>query len=520
MSNLAAPPSSISSSSHPGPGEAYAALVTELRETAVLGSVGSVLSWDEQTHMPPAGAEHRANQASLIGRLAHERFTAPRVGELLAAVEASDLVADPASDAAVNARWTRRRYDRATKIPASLVEEMAKTEVLAQQAWGEAKKKNDYPAFRPWLDKILGLKRQEAACVGSVSGDPYDALLDAFEPGETAANVKATFEALRGPLVELVGRIVGSGRVAPLDILHRSYPPTAQAALANEAAKLVGYDMTGGRLDVSIHPFSTQLGPGDVRITSRYDPHYFGNGFFSTLHEVGHALYNQGLPREHYGLPRGTDVSLGIHESQSRMWENLVGRRRSFWTFFLPRVRAAFPEATAGVTLDQWHWAVNDVRPSLIRTESDETTYNLHVLLRFELERALLGGDLSTADLPAAWNDKVETYLGVRPPNDAQGCLQDIHWAGGAVGYFPTYTLGNLYSAQLFEQAWKDLGGLDAQFAAGDFQPLLAWLRANVHTQGMRYAPRDLVKRVTGKELSPEPLLEHLRRNAQELYGV
>ncbi|HEX8911778.1 MAG TPA: carboxypeptidase M32, partial [Humisphaera sp.] len=315
-------------------------------------------------------------------------------------------------------------------------------------------------------------------------------------------------------------KIVDSGRVAPLEILERAYPAGAQAAFAAAAATAVGFDYNRGRLDVSVHPFSTQLGPSDVRITTRYDERNFSDGFFSTLHEVGHALYNQGLPKEHYGLPRGDDVSLGIHESQSRMWENLVGRSRSFWRHFLPKARAAFPEALAGVTDDQWHFAVNDVRPSLIRTESDETTYNLHVLLRFELERALLRDDLSTADLPAAWDERMSQYLGIEPPDDARGCLQDIHWSGGAIGYFPTYTLGNLYAAQFFAQARKDLGDLDAQFAAGDFKPLLTWLRKNIHSQGMKFSPRQLVKRITGSDLTPDALLAHLRAKAAELYGV
>ncbi|CAA9386644.1 MAG: Thermostable carboxypeptidase 1 [uncultured Phycisphaerae bacterium] len=501
------------------PQQAYAALVTELREVSLFASVGAVLSWDEQTFMPPGAAEHRAEQASLVARVTHERATAPRVGELLAAVEHSDLVKDPEGDAAVNVRVARRDYDRATKLPPALVEEMARTEVLAQQAWAEARRKSDYPAFRPWLEKVLKLKRQECACVG-YADDPYDALLDQYEPGETAATVRATFEALRGPLVELVGKIVGSGRQAPLHILERHYPAAAQERLSRDAATAAGFDFARGRLDVSVHPFSTQLGRGDVRITTRYDEANFADGFFSTLHEVGHALYNQGLPPAHYGTPRGRDVSLGIHESQSRMWENLVGRSRAFWQHFLPQARAAFPQALAGVSDDQWHFAVNDVRPSLIRTESDEATYNLHVLLRFEVERALLREELSPDDLPTAWDERMERYLGVRPPNDAQGCLQDIHWAGGAVGYFPTYTLGNLYAAQFFERARADLGDLDAQFARGDFKPLLDWLRQNIHDQGMKYAPRDLVRRVTGQDLQPTALLAHLRRKAAELYGV
>lgn len=501
------------------PKQAYETLVRELKEIAVIGSIASVLSWDEQTYMPAGATDHRAEQASLMSRISHERFTAPRVGDLLSVIEQSSLVGDAESDMAVNVRETRRDYERATKLPASLVEEMSRTEVLSQQAWSEAKKKSDYPAFRPWLDKVLHLKRQECQCVG-YKDDPYDALLDQYEPGETAASVRATFEALRGPLVDLVGRIVGSGKVAPLEILQRKYPAAAQEQLAKEAARAVGFDFGEGRLDVSVHPFCTHLGPGDVRMTTRYDENYFADAFFGVLHETGHALYNQGLPKAHYGLPRGDDVSLGIHESQSRMWENLVGRSRSFWTFFLPKARQAFAEAMTGVSDDDWYFAINDVRPSLIRTESDETTYNLHVLLRFELERALLRGDISTADLPAAWDERMEKYLGVEPPDDARGCLQDIHWSGGAIGYFPTYTLGNLYAAQFFEQARKDLGDLDAQFASGQFAPLLGWLREHIHHQGMKYSPRQLVKRVTGQDLQPTALLAHLRRKASDLYGV
>ncbi|QOV89598.1 carboxypeptidase M32 [Humisphaera borealis] len=501
------------------PRQAYLELVKELREIAVIGSIASVLSWDEQTYMPPGATDHRANQASLMARISHERFTSPRLGELIAAVEQSPLVADPQGDIAANIRETRRDYDRSTKLPASLVEEMSRVEVLSQQAWSDARKKSDYAEFRPWLDKVLHLKRQECQCVG-FKDDPYDALLDQYEPGETATSVRATFEALRGPLVDLVGKIVGSGRVAPLEILQRNYPAAAQEKFAREAARAVGFNFNEGRLDTSVHPFCTHLGPGDVRMTTRYDEAYFADAFFGVLHETGHALYNQGLPKDQYGLPRGDDVSLGIHESQSRMWENLVGRSRAFWKHFMPQARAAFPQALAGVTEDAWYFAINDVRPSLIRTESDETTYNLHVLLRFELERALLRNDLSTNDLPGAWNERMEKYLGIEPPDDARGCLQDIHWSGGAIGYFPTYTLGNLYAAQFFEQARKDVGDLEGQFARGDFAPLLGWLREKIHSQGMKYTPRQLVMRITGQDLAPTALLAHLRRKAGELYGV
>ena len=499
---------------------AYDALVAQLREIALLSSMSSLLHWDEQTQMPTKGAAHRAEQASLVAKLVHERMTSPRVAELLDAAAGAAGQTAPDSDAAVNVRETRRTFDRARKLPASLVEELARTGVLAQSAWAEARKKNDYPAFRPWLEKIVALKRQEADCVGYASGNRYDALLDEYEPGETADNVRKTFTALRGPLVELVRKIAGAPRQAPLEILQRHYPAKAQEAVAREAAAAVGFDFSAGRLDTSTHPFCTGIGPGDTRMTTRYDEAYFGDAFFGVLHETGHALYDQGLPAEHFGTPRGEAVSLGIHESQSRMWENLVGRSRAFWRHFMPKARAAFPQALNGVGDDDWLFAVNDVRPSLIRTEADEATYNLHVMLRFELEQSMLTGEVGAADVPAAWNEKMRDYLGITPPDDAQGCLQDIHWSGGAFGYFPTYTLGNLYAAQFFEQARKDVGDLDAMFARGEFAPLLAWLRKNIHSHGKRYRARDLVKRVTGHELSAEPLMRHLRGKAQLLYGV
>lgn len=498
---------------------AYESLVRELREIALLGSVNSVLGWDERTQMPPKGTEHRAAQSSLLARMVHERVTSPRIGDWLAALESSDLVKDPESDTAVNIRETRRTYDLSRRIPTALVEEGTRVAVLAQQAWGESRAKSDYKSFEPWLAKTLDLKRQEAKCLG-YKAEMYDALLDLYEPGETTANLRQTFERLRMPLVELIGKIVDSGRKAPAEILERSYPPEAQAKLAREASAAVGFDFDAGRLDVSLHPFCTGLGPGDTRMTTRYDPRYFGDAFFGVLHETGHGLYDQGLPNEQYfGLPRADAVSLGIHESQSRMWENFVGRSDSFWRYFLPKAKAAFPETLKDVSLDQWYFAINDIRPSLIRTEADEATYNLHILLRFELEQALLNEELSTKDLPAAWNAKMNQYLGLTPPDDARGCLQDIHWSGGSVGYFPTYTLGNLYAAQFFEQARKDLGDLDAQFARGELAPLLGWLRKNIHTHGKRYRAGELARRITGRELSAEPLLNHLKRKAA-LYGV
>lgn len=503
----------------PNATETYQEFISALRQISTFESIGSLLSWDEQTFMPPKGAELRATQSSLLARLTHEQFTSPRIGEMLSTLEASELMRDPEGDVAVNVRQTRRVYDRARKLPPALVEEMSRTAVLAQQAWAEARKRSDYPAFAPWLRKTLELKRQEAACVGH-SGHVYNALLDPYEPDETAENLRNVFTALRGPLVELIGRIIASGRKAPVEILERHYPADAQHKLAREAAERIGFDFAAGRLDISVHPFCSEIGPGDCRMTTRYDERYFGDAFFGVLHETGHGLYDQGLDSQHWGTPRGKYISLGIHESQSRLWENLVGRSRAFWRFFLPKARAAFPQILSDVTEDQWVFAVNDIRPSFIRTEADEATYNLHVLLRFELEQAMLTGELTPADIPAAWNAKMKDLLGITPPDNAKGCLQDVHWSMGSIGYFPTYTLGNLYAAQFFEQARKDLGDLDQHFARGEFAPLLTWLQQKIHRHGRRYTARQLVSKITGRDLSAEPLLRHLQAKAQELYGV
>jgi carboxypeptidase Taq len=502
------------------PSQAYEQLTATIRDISMLDSIGSFMSWDEHTYMPPKGTDHRANQQTLIARMSHEQFTSPRVGELIQAVEQSDLIQDPESDAAANVRELRRSYDRARKLPTSLVEELTRTAVMSQSAWATAKGKSDYATFEPWLDKTLQLKRQEAQCIGYQS-NPYDALLDAFEPGETAAGIQQVFQPLRQRLVELIGRIGNSARTAPMEVLERTFPAAIQEKLSREAAAASGFDFQAGRLDVTVHPFCQNIGPGDTRITTRYDEHFFSDSFFSTIHETGHALYEQGLPKEkHFGLPIAEAVSLGIHESQSRMWENFVGRGGAFWKYFFPRTQQAFGDVMKDISPDQWLFAINDVRPSLIRTESDETTYNLHVMLRFEIEQAMLLDEIKAHDNPAAWNERMKNYLGVSPPDDAQGCLQDIHWSMGAIGYFPTYSLGNLYAAQFFEQARKDLGDLDGMFEKGEFLPLLGWLREKIHIHGKRYTAKQLIKRVTGSELSAEPLVRHLEKNAKAFYGV
>jgi carboxypeptidase Taq len=497
----------------------YAHFVKSIREIAVLESIGSILSWDQETQMPEKGAELRAQQFSLVARMAHEQFTSPKIEEMLNELSGSDLIADPESDAAVNFREVKRAFDRQKKIPSSLIEEMSKTAVLAHSAWVEARKKSNFPLFQPWLEKTLDLKRQEAKCVGH-AGHIYNALLDPFEQGETAEGLTKVFEELRTELIELVGKITSSNRKAPVEILERHYPAAAQAALAREASEKIGFDFSAGRLDISVHPFCSSIGPGDTRMTTRYDEKYFGDAFFGVLHETGHGLYEQGLPQTHWGTPRAQYTSLGIHESQSRLWENFVGRSAPFWRYFFPKVQQAFPEATKDVSEGQWVFAVNDVRPSLIRTEADEATYNLHVLLRFEIEQAMLSGDLPVGQIPQVWRSKIKQYLGLEVPDEARGCLQDVHWSHGSIGYFPTYTLGNLYAAQFYQKAKQDIGGMEEGFGKGDFTPLLNWLRQNIHAQGKKYRARDLVKRITGKDLEAGPLLRHLKQKASDLYGV
>jgi carboxypeptidase Taq len=492
----------------------YAELIRRAREAVLLESCAGLLGWDERTYMPHAGSAHRGEQMALLARLRHEMLTAPRVGELLAAVEG----APPSDDAAANVREIRRVHDRAVKVPKELVEELARVTTRAQQVWQEARKADDFAAFRPWLEQVVRLKRQEAQAVG-YKGVPYDALLDEYEPGATTAEISRTFAALRGELVPLVQAITSSGRRPRREVLEAEFPVDRQEAFGRAAAAALGFDFGAGRLDVTTHPFCSGIGPGDCRITTRYNPRFFNEAFFGILHEAGHGIYEQGLPAEHYGTPLGSYASLGVHESQSRLWENQVGRGRPFWEHFYPRARKEFP-ALRDVTADEFYFTVNDVRPSFIRVEADEATYNLHILLRFELEQALVSGDLAPADAPGAWDERFQKSFGMEPPTDTLGCLQDIHWSFGGIGYFPTYTLGNLYAAQFMEQARRDLGDVEADFRRGEFGRLKGWLNGTIHRHGQRYRAGELCRRVTGKALTHEPLLAYLRGKYAPLYHL
>jgi carboxypeptidase Taq len=499
--------------------DAYAELIRRVKAISLLNSCGSLLHWDQQTYMPPGGSAHRAEQIALVASLAHRQFTAPEIGDLLFDAAQADIGREPLSPPVVNVREIRRAYERATRVPATLVEELARTSALAQDVWIEARKASDFARFRPWLERLVALKREEAEAIRR-EGPLYDALLDAYEPGETSARLRGVFAELREALVDLVGRIAGSARRPDLSLLHRPYPIPGQEAFGKSVAAAFGFDFQAGRLDVTTHPFCSGIGPGDTRLTTRYNAENFGDAFFSILHETGHGLYDQGLDAAHYGTPMGDAVSLGIHESQSRLWENFVGRSHAFWEHWLPRARQVFPEALTGVDVDAFVFAVNEVRPSLIRVDADEATYNLHVLLRFELEQALIAGDLPVADLPVAWADGMRRLLGITPPDDARGCLQDIHWSGGGFGYFPTYTLGNLYAAQFFAKAQAELGDLDGLFRRGEYLPLKEWLARKIHRQGQRYRAAELAVAITGEPLNPVHLLRHLSEKFGELYGV
>jgi carboxypeptidase Taq len=493
-------------------------LCAAAREVALLGSTQSLLEWDERTKLPPAGGEYRAEQVSYLAGLIHQRQTAPEIGDWLGELLDSPLADDPHGENGAVIHNLKRDYDKRTKLPQSLVEELARTAVLGQQVWGAARKANDFGRFQPVLEKMLHLKRQEADAIG-FDETPYDALLDDYEPGEKTANVRRVLAELRDQLVPLVAQIADSPRRPNVDLLKRSFPIGLQAAFGKLAAAAIGFDFQAGRLDVTDHPFCSDMGPRDVRITTRYDEHFFPSGLFSILHEAGHGLYEQGLPDEWFGLPTGSTTSLGIHESQSRMWENLVGRSRAFWEYFYPQAQQTF-SALADVSLDDFYFAINEVRPSLIRVEADEATYNLHILLRFELEQALLEDELQATDLPGAWNEKYRDYLGIEPPSDADGVLQDVHWGAGLVGYFPTYSLGNLYASQLFAQAAEELGDLAAMFRRGEFQPLRRWLATHVYGQGRRYSAAELVVRITGRPLSHAAMIGHLRAKYAPLYGL
>ncbi len=491
----------------------------EFREIQLLQSSQALLEWDQQTYLPSRAVDYRAEQVSYLAGEIHRRKSAPGLREKLAQLADSPEYAGADADQQATVRQLKRNIDKASRLPQRLVEELARACSLGQQIWVEARKTKQFSRFAPTLETIVRLKREQAAAY-EMNGPLYDALLDDYEPEAKSAESANMFSALVAELVPLIQDIADAARKPDAGLLHREYPRNAQEELGRRAAAAIGFDFERGRLDVTHHPFCTELGPHDCRILTRYDEHFFSTAFFGTLHEAGHGIYEQGLRPEFYGLPPGQYCSLGLHESQSRMWENLVGRSRGFWQFFWPEVSRLFPRALASVELQEFWRAINFSEPSLIRVEADEATYNLHIALRFELESALIHGDLEVGDLPSAWNQKYREYLGLEPQDDAEGVLQDVHWSAGLFGYFPTYTLGNLYASQLFSAAEQALGPLEPQFAQGDFRPLLQWLRQNVHHWGQTKPAAEIVKEASGQPISQHHLVAHLRTKFSAVYLI
>lgn len=513
--------------------KAYNELCALAREVATIGSIGSVLSWDQETYMPHAGASARADQLAWIARATHEKKTSPRIGELIAACEQdASLVGNPAAPTAASVREFRRGFDLATKLPADFVAEVAKTGSQAQEVWKEARGKNDFAMFAPWLEKVMDLARRTADFYGipkgadGKPGERYDALLDVYEPGATAREIESIFTPLRKELAALIAKVASSPKRPSDAPLKVKIDESKQHAFGQFILAAMGFDLKSGRLDVTTHPFCSGIAPGDTRLTTRYRDEKFVDALYGTMHEAGHGIYEQGLPKtaELYGTPLSEDISLGIHESQSRMWENLVGRSRAFWEWALPHAKKIMDmgpgQGLAPFGVDDLYRAVNIFSPSYIRVEADEATYNLHVMLRFELERALIAGDLKVRDLPGEWNRRFKDYLGLDVPDDRRGCLQDVHWSFGLIGYFPTYTLGNLYAAQFWETIRGQITDLDAQIRRGDFVALKTWLNTNIHAHGKRYRAGDLCKMLTGRPLDAGALLRHLQGKAKEVYGV
>lgn len=476
------------------------------RELKALEGASGLLGWDQETYMPRKAAEARARQQAALQGVIHEKLCHPRMGELLEALAIEPGLSEEQAATVRAVRWDR---DRATKLPARLVREIAEAQGRGVDAWRRARAEDRFAGFLPHLERLIALRREQADALGH-SGERYDPLLDLHEPGMTTERLRPILARLRDGLVPLVEKVAARGEPRPEFLYRPRWEVEAQLVLSREIIERMGFDLGAGRLDLSTHPFCSGTSPSDVRLTTRLFREHGSSALFSALHEAGHGLYEQGLPDTGTALSAG--ASMGLHESQSRLWENFVGRSRPFWTFLFPRLQELFPAALEGVGLDEWLRGINHVERSLIRVEADEATYNLHILLRFELELDLLGGTLAARDLPEAWNAKYERYLGLRPPDDARGVLQDIHWAWGELGYFPTYTLGNMYAATLMRAAERALPGLWESVARGDLLPLRDWLRAAVHRHGRALEAEEIVRRASGTGLTETDLLEHLRR--------
>ena len=493
---------------------AWERLEPKLRELQDLGAALSLLHWDQAVMMPPGGSAARARATATLEAVMHDRLTDPAIGELLSELEADDSLD---IDRAASVRVLKRDFEKATKVPEDLVRALAEAQGKSYQAWTEARPANDFSLLEPHLERVIALKREEADALGWTA-ERYDALLDEFEPGMTAADVEKLFTELRAGLEPLIDRILGLAGEPP-DWLFESFDAARQMDVCNWLVEDLGFDTTKGRLDISPHPFTSTVGAGDVRQTTRTEETALLSSIYAAIHETGHAVYEQGIPAHLLDWPVGRAPSLGMHESQSRMWENQVGRSEAYTAYLLPHLKERWPEQLGMITPSEFHRGVNHPRRTLIRVTADELTYNLHVAMRFELELALFRDELTAADLPDAWDAASQDVIGIKSETVADGVLQDMHWSIGALGYFPTYSLGTVYAAAFYDKFVEEKGDPSEAFRAGDTSELLQWLRTNIHEHAYRYDAKDLAERVTGAPLSAQPLLDYLGKKYDAIYG-
>ncbi len=482
--------------------------------TKLLNTI-ELLYWDQETKMPKNGVENRAEQIAYLSEILHEKSTEEKLGKIIDNLMIEDDKYSSFDKAFV--KKFHRDYSMAKKLPGELVSKLAKETSLAQSVWVEAKKEKNFDLFAPKLNILVDLLKEKADRLGYVS-HPYDALLDEYEPFMKSESIKKIFDKLQTGLSEIVKKIKNSEQI-DTEFLNQKYSIEKQDEFGRQVIKDMGFSMDSGRLDVSAHPFTITLGSKDVRLTTRYSEDALFSGLFSNIHEAGHGLYELGFSKEIQGNILATGTSLGIHESQSRMWENQIGRSYEFWQHYYPKLKNIFPNELKNIELDGFYRAINKVSPSFIRVEADEVTYNLHIILRFNLEMDLMSGKLKVEDLPEAWNEKMENYLDIRPENDSEGVLQDVHWSSGLIGYFPTYSLGNIYGVQFYNKMKKDIANIEKNISKGNFGEILSWLRTNIHSYGSAYSAEELCKKITGEKLNPEYFLKYIDDKYKKIYN-
>jgi carboxypeptidase Taq len=500
-------------------GEKYEALVKHLRDVYNVGRSASVLQWDMETQMPPQGAEARGAQLETLSRISHQMFTSNQTGDLLNAAQDELNDVDYDTTEASMLRVVRKDYEDATKLPTEFVAKFTALTARAHHHWKQAREQADFGLFEPDLTEIVAMCQQRAEYMG-YDGSPYDALLYEYESSLTTAEVKAIFDGHRGELVELVAAIAEVQNRVSDDVVKQPFPIEQQRAFGRFISEAIGYDYNRGRIDDAVHPFSTSFSKNDSRITTRYNPNWLNPALFGTMHECGHSMYEQGISDALAGTMLGNGTSLSVHESQSRTWENLVGRSRGFWAWAYPKLVEHFPAQLDGVDVETFYKSVNAVSPSFIRVEADECTYNLHIMLRFEIEQKLINGEVAVKDVPDLWNTTFEEFFGIIPPDDAQGCLQDIHWSMGALGYFSTYALGNLLGVQYYNTAIEQVPSIPDDIANGNFSTLLAWLNENIHAHGRKYNTKELTRRITGGDINSGPYIQYLKDKFTAIYGL